>query len=86
MGLTEGQSRTYLGLPDWTRADALYPMAVTPKRDGQMRRLVALASMLKRDPRVLPPKAELLAAVLAENIPCVKEILAGQGVDLPEDT
>lgn len=84
LGLTEEQSRTYLGLPHGTRADGLYPMAVTPRRDGLMRRLIALASVLERDGRVLPRKAELLDAVLAGNAEAIRGLLSAQGVNLPD--
>lgn len=86
LGLTEEQSRTYLGLPHGTRADGLYPMAVTPKRDGQLRRMIALARVVERDSRISPRKSELLAAVLADDISCVRGILSAQGVELEEDS
>jgi hypothetical protein len=86
LGLTEEQSRTYLGLPHGTRADGLYPMAVTPKRDGQMRRMIALARVVERDSRMFPRKSDLLAAVLADDISCVRGIVSAQGVEREEDS
>ena len=81
IGLTLDQSRTYLELPVMTDAEGLYPMAITPKRDGRMRRLIALANVLRHDARAQARKNELLSATLADDVPMIKNILDEQGID-----
>ena len=81
LGLDDEQTREYLGLPDGTRADGLYPMAITPEREGRMRRIVALTSLLRRDCRAQLRNAELLAAVLAHDVSTIAKILEAQGIE-----
>lgn len=82
LGLTHDQSRAYLSLPDGASAGDLYPIAITPDRDGRIHRLIGLARVVARDSRVLPRKPELLAAVLAGDVQAIRSVLAAQGVQL----
>lgn len=80
LGLNPEETRRFLRLPDRAKADGFYPMAITPERDGRMRRLIALSTLLERDARAAPRRTELVAAVLAEDIPAICRILEAQGI------
>jgi hypothetical protein len=80
LGLNEEETRRYLGLPVGAKVDGLYPMAVTPERDRRMLRLITLAGLLERDGRAAPRRTELIAAVLAEDVPAIGRILEAQGI------
>lgn len=80
MQVTDEQARMHLGLPVGLAAERLYPMAVTKEREGRMKRLVALATLLSRDERLMPHKADLLTAILAEDIDIVRKILANRRI------
>lgn len=85
LGLTLDQSSNFLELPVMAGTEGLYPMAITPKRDGRMRRLIALANLLQNDPRVQARKTDLLAALLLDDVPTIKTILIAQGIDVGSD-
>lgn len=80
LGLNEEETRRYLALPDRAKADGLYPMAVTPERDHRMRRLITLARLLEQDARAAPRRTELIAAVLADDVPTIVRILVETGI------
>lgn len=81
LGLSNDQTRSFLGLPDRAKADGFYPVAITPKREGRMRRVIALARLLERDRRAEPRRGNLITAVLAEDVPTIVQILAALGID-----
>ena len=85
LGLGDEQSATYLGLPVRASARGLYPFAVTPARNGRMRRLIALDEVLKRRQDVRPLKEALLSAVLDGNIPRLRTLLQAAGIDFESD-
>ncbi len=80
LGLNEEETRRYLALPDRAKADGLYPMAVTPERDHRMRRLITLARLLEQDARAAPRRTELIAAVLADDVPTIVRIRVESGI------
>lgn len=80
LGLNEEETRRYLALPDRAKADGLYPMAVTPERDFRMRRLIILARLIEQDARAAPRRTELIAAVLADDVPAIVRILEDSGI------
>lgn len=81
LGLIDDQTRTFLGLPDRAKADGFYPVAITPEREGRMRRVIALARLLERDSRAEPRRDDLITAVLAEDVQAIVGILAILGID-----
>lgn len=84
LGLTETQTAEYLGLPVIASAEGLYPFAMTRTRDGKMNRIVALARVLKAKPEIHLHKETLLGAVLADDIPQLRSMLAAAGVEIGE--
>jgi len=80
LGLNEEETRRYLALPDRAKADGLYPMAVTPERGSRMRRLITLSSLLAQDARAAARRTELIAAVLADDVPAIVRLLEDSGI------
>jgi len=81
VGLSAAQSAAYLELSVGALASGLFPVAVTPERDRRMRRLIALDHALKTRPEVQQIKTELVTAVLAGDIPQIRETLRSVGLD-----
>jgi hypothetical protein len=80
LGLTLDQISTYLELPVNYGASGLHPFAVTARRDGRMRRMVALMHVMRNHPETAPLREALIEAVLAENIPLLMQRLAEVGL------
>lgn len=80
LALSDEQTRAYLYLPERAIADGLYPVAITPRRESRMLRVIALARLLERDNRAESRRAELITAVLAEDISTIGRILDDQGI------
>jgi hypothetical protein len=85
VGLSAAQSAAYLELSVGARVRGLFPAAVTPERDARMRRLIALDHALRNRPEVLPIKNHLMNAVLASDIPRIRELLRSVGLDPGSD-
>lgn len=85
IGLNAEQSAAYLELSGRPRANGLFPAAVTPERDSRMRRLIALDHALRNQPEVLPIRRDLMNAVLASDIPGIRELLRSVGLEPGSD-
>ena len=85
LGLTPDQTSAYLDLPVKSSATGLHPFAITARRDGRMRRMVALMHILRNRPETSSKRDGLLEAVLAEDIPLLKRLLAEVGLPCGPD-
>lgn len=85
LGVKADQATMHLELSEGLAAEGLYPMAITRKRDVRMNRMVALAALVKRYERLVPRKAELLAAILAGDIDVARKLLADSGIGSDAD-
>ncbi len=73
--LTPEQTAAYLDLDLGHRADGLFPMAITPRRDARMRRLTALARLATGDERVKERIPDIVEGVIREDIPAIRLVL-----------
>ena len=85
IGLNAEESAAYLELSGRPCAKGLFPAAVTPERDSRMRRLIALDHALRNQPEVLPIRRDLMNAVLASDIPGIRELLRSVGLEPGSD-
>lgn len=69
-----------LGLSEGRTADQLYPVAITPLRQGRMERVVALRSLLPRYPSLASQRTELLDAILRDDVGALRSLLNDAGV------
>ena len=69
-----------LGLREGRTADQLYPVAITPLRQGRMERVVALRSLLPRYPSLASQRTELLDAILRDDVGALRSLLNDAGV------
>lgn len=69
-----------LALSEGRTADQLYPVAITPLRQGRMERVVALRSLLPRYPSLASQRAGLLDAILCDDVEALRSLLNVAGV------
>lgn len=78
--LSPEQTAAYLDLDPGYRAEGLFPMAITPRRDARMRKLAALARLVISDDRVRGRAPELVAALMRDDAPAIRAVFEQAGL------
>ena len=81
LGLTAEAIGTFLGLPENTSIEDLYPIAVTKARYGRMQRIVALCALSERHASIGARRAALIEAVLKGDDMQLNQELAATGFE-----
>lgn len=78
---TPERTARFLDLPVGQRAEGLFPMAITPRRDGRMRKLIALAGIAGNHPSVAERVPEIEDAIIRDDVAAIGLILRELGID-----